>query len=281
MRVKKRIIDDRAGEAVAYPFILIITLVMILGFMIAGISQYALAGEVAQGGYPGMTMPFGLTNYTTIDCDDGDPRYITYTEDGNTIEGYRVSDDDVLDHVPYPTDDDPFIYWHEDDPDELKYVHVIRDNVNYDQDSTDMWEKYQNFISIRRHTGAFDWDSQWNNAVVPFTDIEDNFWLQTNVSITEFRLSASQDSLFINATNPGLLNFTTDLWDNEFNMFYGWSLFRLQEVDFWGAIAMVLYADIPGVDPVIDWMLHGFVISVVSFVVFTMAIRMTPFLGGA
>ena len=280
MKDRKRIRRDSSGESIAYPFILIISLVLLLGFMLAGVGQYAVSGEITQGGYPGMTMPFGLMNYTTIDCDIADDRYITFTEDGNTIEGYRVSDDDVLDHVPYPTDDDPFTYWHEDEPDQIKYVHIIRNNRDYDPESTDLWEKYQDFVSIRRHTGAFDWDTQWNNAAVPFTQIEDNFWLQTNVSITEFQLSGSQDSIFVNATYPGLQNFTADLWDNDFNMFYGWSLFRMDEVDFWGAVAMVLYADIPGVHPIVDWIVHGFVIATLVFVVFTMGIRMTPFLGG-
>lgn len=272
--------DDRAE--VMYPFVLIIALVMVLGFVLSGIAQFAESGEMAQSDYPGITNPFGLNNYTLIDAEPSDPDYITFTDEGTTIEGYQVDAARVLDYVPYPTDEDPYIFYEPDDVTEIKYVHIIRDNRDYDPESTDMWEMYQDFIAIRRYSeDSFFWDSNWHNAAVPFVTIEDQFDDGKNVSITEFQLSGSQDSLFVNATTGlGEANFTADLWANEFNLFYGWSLFRLEEVDFWGAISMVLYAEIPGVHPTINWIFHAFIIGTIVFVVFRMAVMMTPFLGG-
>lgn len=252
-----------------YPFILIIAFVLIVGFLLSGLSAYAQSGARQQPNYPGVTHPFGLANYTTIEADSDDPRYITF-DTGE--EGYLVSSDDVLDHVPYPTDEDPFIFVDEDN--DYKYVHIIRDNADYNPDSTDMWEKYPDFIAIRRHTGAFDWDTQWNNAVVPFTTIEDNWWNVSDTSVSDFQLSGSQDSIFINATTgPGLANFTVDLWGNDFNLFYGWSLFRLSEADFWAAVSMVIYAEIPGFNPLVSWFVHAFAMATITYIVFAMSLR--------
>ena len=271
--------DDRAE--VMYPFILIISLVMLLGFTLSGIAQFAESGEMSQSEYPGITNPFGLYNYTLIEAEPTDPDYITFTEDGGTIEGYQVSDGRILDSVPYPTDEDPYLFYDPEDADK-KYVHIIRGNTEYDPESTDMWEMYLDFIAIRRYAeGSFFWDNPWHNAAIPYLTIENEFDNSTNVSITEFQLSGSQDSLFINATTGlGESNFTLDLWTDNYNLFYGWSLFRLEEVDFWGAIAMVLYAEMPGVHPVVNWIFHAFVIGTIVFIVFRMAVMMTPFLGG-
>lgn len=278
---KKAIKSDDKGE-VMYPFVLIIALVMVLGFILSGISQYAQSGQITQGDYPGLTNPFGLYNYTLIDAVASDPDYVSFTTDDGTVEGYEISAGRILDRVPYPTDDDPYIFLDPDDPNEKKYVHIIRDNADYTPGSTDMWEMYQDFVAIRRYSeNSYFWSNPWHNAIVPFMKIDQQFDNSTNVSITEFQLSGSQDSLFVNATSgPGESNFTSDLWANEFNLFYGWSLFRLEEVDFWGAISMVLYAEIPGVHPMVNWIFHAFVIGTIVFVVFRMAVMMTPFLGG-
>lgn len=282
MRNKQvRLKDDDHAE-VMYPFVLVIALVMVLGFVLSGIAQFAESGEMSQSDYPSLTNPFGLYNYTLIDAEVSDPDWITFTEGGTSIEGYEVDDARVLDYVPYPTDDDPYIFYDPEDSSEVKYIHIIRDNRDYDPESTDMWEMYEDFIAIRRYSeNSFFWDNPWHNAAIPYVTIEDQFDNSTNVSITEFQLSGSQDSLFINATSGlGEANFIADLWANEYNLFYGWSLFRLEEVDFWGAISMVLYAEIPGIHPTINWIFHAFVIGTIVFVVFRMAVMMTPFLGG-
>lgn len=280
-RTRKMLRHDEQAESVMGPFVLIIALVLVLSFVISGITQYAVSGSISQGDLPGMTMPFGLSDYTTIEpYDSGDPRIVDY----GTEVGFQVSDDDVLDSLPYPTDEDPFMFV--DDNGDVKYIHIIRNNVDYDSESTDMWEMYQDFIAIRRHSGAWI-GSAWEDAAVPFSELEANFdpgddnSTYKNISLTNFRLGDSQDSLFLNATIPGEDAFISALWDNEFMLFYGWSLFRITEVDFWGAISMLMYAEIPGVHPLVNFFIHAFVVAIIVFVIFTMAIRMTPFLGGA
>ena len=272
---KKDLKTDTKGE-VMYPFVLIIALVMVLGFILSGIAQYAESGDLTQLDYLELDAPFGLYNYTTIDADAGDDRYVDF----GPIQGYQVSDDDVLDYVPYPTDADPFTFYDADDED-TKYIHIIRDNRDYDPDSADMFEMYQDFIVVRRDpANFFKFSDEWQNAVIPFTAIAGGFFNSTNVSVTEFQLGDSQDSLFVNATDGGEANFTAALWGNDFIIYYGWSLFRLEEVDFWNAISMVLYAEIPGVHPMVNWIFHAFVIGTMVYVVFRMAVMMTPFLGG-
>jgi len=275
--MKKALNPDHRGEdTVMYPFVLIIALVAIMGFLLSGIMKYGESGDMSQIDYPEMAIPFGFYNYTTIDAEPSDPRYIDWGDE----EGYQVSDSDVLDYVPYPTDADPFIFYDPDDGD-TKYVHIIRNNRDYDPESTDIYKMYLDFIVIRRDpVNFFKFDDEWHNAVVPFTTMASSFINETNVSVADFQLGDSQDSLFINATDPGFTNFTAALWDNDFYLYYGWSQFRLEEVDFWNAVAMVFYQDIPGVNPIINWLFHAFTIGTIAFVIFRMAIMMTPFLGG-
>ena len=265
-RRKPTIKRNRQGESVMPPFVLIVTFIILLGFMINGLMRMAASGEMGDIDLSDKTQPFGLYNFTFIE----------------PTEGLVVDDDTVIDYVPYPTHEDPLIFTDEDaDPDELKYVHVIRDNVNYDPESTDMWEMYSDFIAVRRDPhNLFTFGEQWENAAIPFSAFANNYDNVTNVSTVQFQLGDSQDSLFINTTDSTPEGFLTALWGNDFSVSYGWSLFRLEEVDFWSAIAIVLYDELPGVTPVVNWIFHGFVWASVTFVVFTMATRMTPFLGG-
>lgn len=271
---KKALGKDERGEGVQYPFVLIVALVLILGFTLASVAQYAQSGEVSQGMFPDTSSPFNMYNYTYIDGVGTDDRFVTF----GTLEGYEVTADDVVDYVPYPTDEDPFIFVDEDD--DIKYIHIVRNNSEYDPESTDMWKQYKDFVAIRRNSHPY-WGSGWKNAAIPFTAIENAFMLEGNVSTVKFRLGDSTDTMFFNSTTgPGEYNFTSDLWGNHFYIYYGWSLFRLDEVDFWNAISMVLYEDIPYFDDTLNWLIHAFMIGTIVFVVFTMAVRMTPFLGG-
>lgn len=270
---------NRNGELIIYPFVLIIAFVLLFGFVMAGLAQYAQSGAMSQGLNLDESRPFGLMNYTTVEADEEDDRYVSIPGGG---EGYLVSDDDVIDEICYPTHEDPFTFWEEGDENEIKYVHIIRNNVRYNPESTDLWEKYLDYVAIRRHSkqgllGLISWGTmggEWLNAAVPFSSIMSRFDNSTNVSYPQFRLGNSQDALFVSShTGPGYGNFTEDLWDNDFYLAYGWSLFRLEETDFWGAISMVLYADVPGVHPLMNWIIHAFTLGTISYVVFSMAIR--------
>ena len=265
-RRKSTIKRNRQGESVMAPFVLVVTFILILGFMVNSLARMAASGDlVGEGDLTDKPVPFGLYNFTFIE----------------PTEGIVVDEDTVIDYVPYPTHEDPLIFTDEESDDELKYVHVIRDNVNYDPESSDMWKMYRDFIAIRRDPhNLFTIADQWQNAAIPFSAFANNYDNVTNVSTVQFQLGDSQDALFINTTDSTPEGFLTGLWGNDFTISYGWSLFRLEEVDFWSAIAIVMYDALPGVTPLVNWIFHGFVWASVTFVVFTMATRMTPFLGG-
>ena len=265
-RRKSAIKRNRQGESVMAPFVLVVVFILILGFMINGLMRIIVAGEAGDIDMSEKEVPFGLYDFIFI----------------APLDGLLVDDDTVIDYVPYPTHEDPLIFTDEvADPDELKYVHIIRDNENYKPGSTDMWEMYQDFVAVRRDPhNLFKFADQWENAAIPFSAFADNYDNETMVSIVTFQLGNSQDSLFIDTTDTTPEGFLIGLWSNDFTVTYGWSQFRLEEVDFWSAIAIVLYDELPGVTPVVNWIFHAFVWSSVIFVVFTMATRMTPFLGG-
>lgn len=265
-RRKSTIKRNRQGESVMPPFVLIIVFILILGFMINSLMRMAASGNIGDIDLDDKTQPFGLYDFTFI----------------SPIDGLVVDEDTVIDYVPHPTHEDPLIFTDEaPDPDELKYVHIIRDNVNYDPGSTDMWRMYKDFVAVRRDPhNLVTLGEEWDNAAIPFSAFADNYDNISKVSTVNFQMGNSQDSLFINTTDSTPEGFLTGLWGNDFTVSYGWSLFRLEEVDFWGAIAIVLYEELPGVAPVVNWIFHGFVWASVTFVVFTMATRMTPFLGG-
>lgn len=275
---KSLIKDDTGNEPIIKPFVMIVTLVLMASLLVTGLSRLNAASDVSQGLLPNMSTPFGFSNYTFCGVFDMlDPRSITL--DGE--EGFEVSDDDVLDYVPYPTDEDPFIFV--DDEGDKKYVHVIRANRDYDSESADRWEMYYDFIAIRRHVdnnkimdplGAFD---NWDDAAIPFSALVDHWDNSTYNSVVNFQLSGNEDSLLVNSTALTVEEFEEDLYDNDFRLFYGWSLFRLNEIDFQSAAAIVLYAELPGVNPYVNWIFHGFIWATVIFIVFEMFTRIWPF----
>ena len=155
------------------------------------------------------------------------------------------------------------------------------DNVDYDPDSPEMWKKYKDFIAVRREApsgviGILSWGTlggAWYDAAIPFTSIQDHYSNATNVSVVGFKIGNAHDTLFINVTDPGQQNFTQGLWSGEFNIYYGWATFRIESVDFWAAMSMLFVDDIPGVDPLINFIFHAVAIATVTFVIFMMALR--------
>lgn len=270
-------------EPVMYPFVLIIAFMMIIGFLAMGLSKYARSGQISSEDYSHYDVPFGMYNMTTVEAYDGDDRYVTWADPiWGTIEGYEVTADDVIDYVPYPTHEDPFLFsmdW--DDRYETKYVHIIMDNADYDPESTDMWKKYKDFVAVRREApagviGIMSWGTMggsWFNSAIPFTSIQDHYINESDVSMVNFKIGNAHDTLFMNCTNPGESNFTSGLWSGEFNIFYGWANFRIESIDFWAALSMLFVDDIPGVNPLVNFVFHAIAIGTVTFVLFTMALR--------
>ena len=77
-KILRRLSRTDIGAEVMYPFVLIIALVSVLGFIISGVSQYAQSGDLTQTDYDELYAPFGLYNYTTIDEDAAHDRYVSF-----------------------------------------------------------------------------------------------------------------------------------------------------------------------------------------------------------
>jgi hypothetical protein len=246
------------GEAVMTSFILIVTFVVLIAWVVGSLlNQMSSSAEMINQS-DRIEEVFGAYNYTLIDPDTG----------------YSVTSGDVSDEMVYPTEA-PFIFT--DDGGDAKYVQVIRDNVNYDPGSTDVWTRYSDFISVQRNKGTpGEVGSKWLGASIPFTSFAADYDNRTNVSSIGFMLGNMNDTLFIE-TGSGFL---ANLWANNFTLYYGWSFFRTENIDFWGAIGTVMFAKIPGVDPIVDFIIKAFMYSTIIFLVFTMVTRIIPFLGG-
>jgi hypothetical protein len=141
---------------------------------------------------------------------------------------------------------------------------------------------YENFIAVRRNTvspGSVRGD--WMNAAIPLSAFADpaNWNNVTNTTVVEFKLGKSTDAIFLCTTNSTGSDIETGIWTNEFQIYYGWSNWRVEDVELSEAIAMAMYADIPGVHWMINYLVHGIVGATMIFVAFTMITRIIPFLG--
>lgn len=263
--MNERLPDDDHAEAVFRPFILLLILVVCVGFMLSGIARMGLAAQTIESSMH--SNPFFDTNWTLID----------------PTSGYDVDDDDKINEICKPLHCDPFVFNDPDDDDD-KYVHLIRDNVRYVQGSTDIWCKYEDFIAIRRNTDEpGSATGKWLNAAIPLTAFADwdNWDNSTNVTCVEFKLGRSTDCIFLCTTNSTGYDIAAGIWTNEYEIYYGWSNWRVEDVDLSEAIAMAMYQDIPGVHEYVNWLVHGITISTSIFVAFTMMTRVIPFIGGA
>ena len=261
--MKKRLQKDTRAENIIKPFILLLGTMLLFAF-IASILTQAMnnSAQNVNNGILGTTDILGLYEYTLID-----PQ-----------AGYAISSSVVKDHMIHPKDT-TLIYTDTNHSDDKKYVQIIRNNVNYDPSSTDMWKKYKDFISVQRETGEFipHTTSKWRGAAIPFDAIVSHFDSNTNISIIPFDFSSTNDTLFVKlATNNTAL-----IWSNSFTLFYGWSKLRQDRIDFWGTIGMVLTAEVPGLNPKIQFLLSSFWILGYIFMGYTLVTRIVPGLGGS
>jgi len=261
----KKFKKDISAESVMKPFVLIFAFIVVLSFVIAGIGRMAISADMTEADYYGSESPFDPFNYTTI-----------WPEGGlNVTPGASY----ILDEICHPEDNDPLMFKDEDE-DDWKYIHIVRNNIQYVEGSTNIWEMYHDYIAIRRKVDKIG-GYEWNNGIVPYSVIEDNYDNKTNVSIVDFRISGKWDSLFINTTNTSDEGFIVGLWGDNYSICYGWNTWRADDIDMWDAISIILIGEIPGVNPVLNFILHAFVYAVILFVAFTMITRIIPFIGGA
>ena len=79
--------------------------------------------------------------------------------------------------------------------------------------------------------------------------------------------------MFVNTTEGGEEAFLSALYSGEFYIYYGWANFRIESIDFWAAMSMLFVDDIPGVDPLVNFIFHAVTIATVTYVLFTMGLR--------
>jgi len=262
----KKLKSDSSGESVMRPFVLIFALIVIFALTVAGIGRMAYSAELQdrEMSYIGEEFPLDLWNYSLIEPD----------------VGIDIDPERVINQICHPTENDPYIFI-DNTTDDKKYIHIIRNNSDYEAGSSEIWKMYKDFIAIRRETDKWVVGPKWNDGIVPYTTIANNYDNVTNVSMVDFRLSGRSDTLFINTTNTSDEGFLIGLWGNNYTLYYGWNNWRLDDINFWDAISLVMFDSLPGVHPIVDFLIKALIYGTIVFVIFTMVTRTIPFIGGA
>ena len=253
------------GETVFKPFVIIFTVILLMTTMMMMLQHMAIAAT--QIDQP-MQNENAVGDYDTI--------LIT----PNT--GYVVTTAKTVNEMEHPTKAN-FIFTDNGSAGGLtgdnKYVQVVRNNKNYDPSSTDMWKKYNDFVSIQRKTGISPLtplSSTWNGAAIPLSAFVSAFDPKTNTSKVGFELSGNNDTIFLHLAS----NDTGLIWVNSYTMYYGWSMLREGKVNFWGTIGLLMTAKMPGMNPVLSLFISGMFWAVICFMIFTMVSRIIPFIPG-
>jgi len=232
--------------------ILVIMLMQQMNVSIIGINQ----GQMTENPLEEL---LGSLHYTYID----------------PVAGYSVSTADTTDRMVHPTDA-PFVFTDANHSNDKKYIQIIRNNHANPRDHN-TWSEFKDFISVQRQTGdVIGWGTKWQGTAISLQDVVANFHWQTNTSIISFGFGGSNDTLFIHLA----ANDTSLIWSNNYTMYYGWYSLRQGSNDLWGTIRMVLLMQIPGIDPIIQFVISTFWIFSLLFIGFTMITRIIPFIGG-
>jgi hypothetical protein len=91
-----------------------------------------------------------------------------------------------------------------------------------------------------------------------------------------FHLSGKNDTMFFNLMD----NNTARIWSSNYTMYYGWSTFRAEGIDFWETIQLLYTAKLPGMNSNISFFVATMFWAVTLFMLFTMISRIVPFIGG-
>jgi len=257
------------GESIFRPFVLLLGVMALFATISATmIQQMTGSAQSVNNGLDKDSFMSDIAGYMTYNIID-------------PVWGYNITSAFTSDEMVHPLDA-TIVYTdntagHDGDK---KYIQIIRDNVNYDPNSGDIWKKYKDFISVQRETGAAlmgSFSSKWNGAVVSFDSIISHYDWKTNTSMVGFDMSGWNDTLFISLA----YNNTALIWANSFTLYYGWSTLRSGHVDFWGTIGMILTAQVPGLDDRVQFVLTGFWAISLIFMGFVMVSRIVPFIGGS
>ena len=261
MRIGLR--QDIKAESVFRPFILLLGCMLIFSIVsLTLINRMSGSANDVNSGIRQDDNILGLWEYHLIDPE----------------AGYVITNANTTTLMTHPLDSQ-IVFTDADHDNDKKYIQVIRNNVNYDPSSSDMWKMYKDFVSVQRKTDSALWTaigSKWQGAAISFNHIVNNFDADSNMSTVGFQISGYNDTLFIKlATNNTAL-----LWSNSFTLYYGWSNVRADKIDLWGSIWMILSCQIPGLNPQIQFAVSAFWMFGEVFIAFTMASRIIPTLGG-
>jgi type II secretory pathway pseudopilin PulG len=252
------------GERVFRPFVILLSVLAIFSIIsVMVMSQMAASQRDVNAGQAQTNFQLealGGYQYTFID----------------PIAGYVITTANTSNQMTHPKDSTiVFTDTNHTDYGE-KYIQIIRNNKNYDPQSSDMWKRYKDFISVQRQTDEFFKANRWNGASISFDAIAAAFDWKTNSSLVRFDLSGKNDTivLIFPSNNSALL------WANNFTIYYGWYKFRAQTVDYWATISMILTAQVPGLDYRIQFLITFIWMFSYVFIAFTLASRLIPTAGG-
>ena len=247
------------GESVFKPFVLLFTMIALMVSVIVMV-QHTQISATAVASDKDLQNMMGEMDYTLID----------------PVTGILVNAGMATSTMVHP--EDAPIEFTDNSPDghaDVKHIQIIIGNQNYKFGSDNIWEKYPSFISIqRRTTGGID--HKWYGAAIPIQGIIENFDYETNQSIMYFHISGKNDTMIFELAD----NNTARFWGSDYTMFYGWSTFRTEGVDFWETIQLIYTAKLPGMDGTLSFFIAGMFWAVTLFMLFTMISRIVPFISG-
>jgi hypothetical protein len=243
-----------SGERIFRPFLVILAFIILTGFLLISFNHLFTASDSLD--IPEVSATLG----------DWDVTMFTPTD------GYEVTNASVRHNVP----DGQKGGFEFDSAD--KRVYVIRDNDVYNSGSpynAKAWTKYKDFIAIKRKADDLVGGKVFRVAI-PLQKIVLNFDHETNISATDFVMSGSNYTLFIKTWD----NNTNRIWWNNYTVYLGKGLLKSNHLDFWSAIRMVLFAQIPNCNPIVNVMVSVMVDLSLIFIGIQLAMRIFPLGGG-
>lgn len=251
-----------SGERVMRPFVLIIVFVVTAAFALGSLGKFFTSGAAIDATGDDMKTLIGVWDYSF------------YTPDNCPSPGwsarhlYNVTNDSVISSWPKgETGNMPFDSYD-------KWVYVVRDSEDYEQGSDKVWEKFTDYIGVKRKADDLTGGKVYRWAA-PIQKFVDNFDKETNISRVDFTMSGKNYSVFLHLMD----NNTDRIWWNNYTLHLGASILQTN-MNIWAAIGMIMTAQIPNCNPIINLLVACVVDITIAFVVVNMIMRIIPFAGG-
>lgn len=241
-----------SGERLMRPFIIILIFVVIGAFTLAACSSFFASAPSSSIDIKSDEMKSSLGVWT----------YTFYTADSGWSDQYNVTNSSVLDHWPEGmTGPMPF-----DSGD--KEVYVVRDSEDYSPGSDKVWKQYEDYIGVKRKGDSILWGDHGGKVhryAAPLEKFVQNFDPDTNTSRVDFSMTGKNYSLFLKLWD----NNTNRIWWNNYSIYLASSIMQTN-TDIFAVMGMIMTAQIPNCNPVINLMLA----CVVDFSIIFLAVNM-------